>query len=160
MIITEPVGETWKYNQDYHRLANFIGLNDQQKGDFRNAQKVAAIRDYFHKAKTEPEALEQIYKFQKQLGINTQGETLLNQLYQHVRLKQDTVKPTRTETKKTEPKVEKKDEMKDVIEAVANKVASKIRKEMAKTEAPEAKAEVKAEVKPSVSLMDFALGDK
>lgn len=89
---SEPVGEAWKYNQDYHRAADFLGVDKHDRDNFELANKISLIHDYAGmeagSARTE-DALNHMQAMRKKLGVNTQGKTLVNQLYQHVRLEMD-----------------------------------------------------------------------
>jgi hypothetical protein len=85
----KPVSGTataWKYNADYHKMTDYIGLSQEDKMDENIAKKVSFIRDYTN-AKDELDAMVQVRNFRKELGLNTQGKELLDTLYKFLRLK-------------------------------------------------------------------------
>lgn len=92
MPYTEPLGDVWKYDPDYNRAADFLGIDKNQREDIKTAKKISYLIDWASKTrkstKTE-DALWTVNDLRKKLGVNTQGETLLGQLYEFVRLKQD-----------------------------------------------------------------------
>lgn len=89
---TEPVGEPWRYNQDYHRVSDFIGVDRHAREDYGIAQKVSLIRDWAGlqgKDDSTEAALTAIQKLKKQMGVPYQGKALVDEMYQHIRLDMD-----------------------------------------------------------------------
>jgi hypothetical protein len=77
----------WRFNPEYHEFADFLGLKADEKSDESLAQKLSFLHDYTH-ATDILDAKIKIMELQKQLGVNYQGKTLVNHLYQYVRLLQ------------------------------------------------------------------------
>lgn len=91
--MSESIGDTFKYNPEYHKVADFLGVDIHDREDYDLANKISLIRDYAGikgKSDSPEDALWAITDIRKGLGVNTQGRTLVNQLYQHMRLKLDT----------------------------------------------------------------------
>lgn len=84
-------GDTYKYDMNYHKMADFLGLKKDDKMDFDIAQKVAYLRD-FTKEKDELDAMVKIRDVIKQLGVTFQGKELVNHLYKYTRLYQDRIR--------------------------------------------------------------------
>lgn len=88
--MAEILGDEWKYNPEYNRISDLLGIDRFDRENLDIAQKVSLVRDYIDlldgKVSSEHEALQKIYSLKKHLGTNDQGPTLLNQLYQHARL--------------------------------------------------------------------------
>lgn len=92
MAYSEPLGDVWKYDPDYNRAADFLGVDKHQREDVKTAQKISFLVDWAVKTKksAKPEdALWTLNDLRKKLGINNQGESLVGQLFEFVRLKQD-----------------------------------------------------------------------
>lgn len=85
---TEPVGETWQYDEGFHKMSNLMGVDKYDRNDFELAKKLSYLRDSTG-SQDESEAMGKIEDLRKKLGLNTQGKTLIDQLYQHVRLQGD-----------------------------------------------------------------------
>jgi len=85
--ISLPVdgGVPFRTNPDYHKMADFLGLKNEDRLDEEVAQKISYIRD-FTKADNEIEAMVKIKEIKRMLGEPTQGKLLVNKLYQYVRL--------------------------------------------------------------------------
>lgn len=81
---TEPVGEAWQYDPEYHRMSDFLGVDKYERDDFEMAKKVSFLKDWGGEG-----AYNKISDLRKSLGLNTQGKTLIDQLFQHVRLQLD-----------------------------------------------------------------------
>lgn len=116
---TEPVGEAWKYNQDYHRVSEFLGVNKYDRDDYDVAKKVSLIRDWAGlqgKDDSTESALSAIQKWRQKSGIPYQGKQLIHELYQHIRLDMDSkakahINPTNPIKSKPAPKKEVKKDM-------------------------------------------------
>jgi hypothetical protein len=92
MAYTEPLGDVWKYNPDYNRAADFLGIDRHQREDVKLAQKISFLVDWAvstRKSSKPEDALWTLNDLRKKLGVNSQGETLVGQLFEFVRLKQD-----------------------------------------------------------------------
>lgn len=75
----------FKYNYDYHKMADFLGVKKDDKMDKDVAEKIAYIRDYT-KEKDELDAMVKIRDMIKSLGFQSQGKDLIINLYKYVRL--------------------------------------------------------------------------
>lgn len=96
-MYTEPLGDVWKYDPDYNRAADFLGLDRHQREDVKVAKKISFLVDWAVKTKKSgksEDALWTLNDLRKKLGVNTQGETLIGQLFEFVRLKQDRERKT------------------------------------------------------------------
>jgi hypothetical protein len=77
---------------DYHRVAEFLEVNNEDRKDFKLAEKIGYLYDW---AKEETgsddriKRLEAIKGLQKRLGIWQTGKETIKKLYQYVRLDQD-----------------------------------------------------------------------
>lgn len=88
----EEVGEVWKYDPKYHRVADFLGLDFTDRQNYKVWQKVSYLMDAASKKSKSSDVVDhmhQINKLRKNLGIQAQGETLINSLYEMTRLEQD-----------------------------------------------------------------------
>lgn len=107
---SEPVGEAWKYNQDYHRLSEFLGVSKYDRENYDTAKKVSLIRDWAGlqgKDDSTESALKAIQDWKRKAGIPYQGRELIHELVQHIRLDMDRksrahINPT-TPIKSTQP---------------------------------------------------------
>jgi len=90
---TEPLGDSFQYDPDYNRMCDYLGIDVYERRDLKTAQKVSHLTDWAltkSKSKRLEDAMTKITKLIKDKGINnTNGQTLVNQLYQDVRLKED-----------------------------------------------------------------------
>lgn len=92
MNYAEPLGDIWKYDPEYNRAADFLGIDKHQREDVKVAKKLSFLVDWAlasSKSTKQEDALWTINDLRKKLGINSQGETMLGQLFEFVRLKQD-----------------------------------------------------------------------
>src|SRR5882672_4794823 len=90
---TEPLGESWQNNSDYNRAADFLGVNVYDRRDFKIAKKIAALSDWAeHKTgkKDVNSILTEVARLQRTIGSSVVGKTLVDQLYQNMRISQDT----------------------------------------------------------------------
>ena len=81
----EPVGEVWKYDPKYHRVADFLGLDITDRQNYRVWQKVSYLMDQASRKAKSGNIIDQMHaidKLRKSMGIQAQGETLINSLYQ------------------------------------------------------------------------------
>ena len=123
---TEPVGEQWKYDQEYHHMSDFLGVDKYERDDFELVKKISFLRDWA--GKNPQEALGKINDLRKSLGYNTQGKTLVNQLFHNVRLKMDTqrAQPTRTQAPQPQKQTKQTPIQKSIAQAVQTTVQSTI----------------------------------
>lgn len=80
----------WKYDPDYHRLAEFLGVDRFDREDFEIAKKIALIADWagFNKGKDVIAAQESVTKLRHKLGVQFVGKPLVTELYKIIRLDQ------------------------------------------------------------------------
>jgi hypothetical protein len=77
---------------EYHRVAEFLEVNNEERKDFKLAEKIGYLYDW---AKQETgsddriKRLEAIKGLQKRLGIWQTGKETIKKLYQYTRLDQD-----------------------------------------------------------------------
>lgn len=125
----EPLGETWQYHPEYHKMASFLGLDQHDRQDFGVAKKVSLIRDWAGiKGKdTIDDALKTVDGVRKGIGTQARGKTLIDQLFQHIRLDMDSSKqtPLRADGVPHRP-VEKKEKQSSVKNIVQSAVQSSI----------------------------------
>lgn len=89
---SEPMGENWKYNPDYHRVTDFLGIDKYDREKYDVASKVSFLVDWgesMSKSRKIEDVLWRLNDLRKKLGVNTQGKTLLNQVYEYARLESD-----------------------------------------------------------------------
>ncbi len=89
---SEPIGDSFKYNQDYNRASDFLGIDKNQRESIKVAEKISYLVDWAYQQNKNTDvqgALLKINKLRKELGLNSQGELLLGQLFEFVRLKAD-----------------------------------------------------------------------
>ena len=131
---SEPVGETWKYNPDYHRVVDFLGVDKHDRENYDVASKVSYLVDWAADkggAKDFDSALSAINKVRKETGTQVQGKTLVNQLYHYVRLLKSPVKPQLAKTlPKAPPKATQKpqNDFKDTITQSVTKMTAPLQK--------------------------------
>lgn len=128
---SEPVGEAWKYDPQYHRVSDFLGINVYDRNEDHLAKKVLAIREWANqegKSDDTTQALTQISKFQRKQGYQMVGKSLVNQLYQDIRLHQDQQRsqPSTQKTQKTVLKSKPNNIQKAVAETVQQSVAGMV----------------------------------
>lgn len=85
----EPVGDVWKYNPEYHKVTDFLGVDKYDREDHDLASKVSYLVDWAADkggAKDFQGALNAINGLRKESGVQYQGKALVNQLYQFARL--------------------------------------------------------------------------
>ena len=89
----EILGDAYKYDPEYHRLCDFLGVDRDTRSDYDVAKKISLIADWGKKmAGNTNDGVEirgEIKSLQRRLGISLQGKTLVNKLYQWVRLDMD-----------------------------------------------------------------------
>lgn len=83
-----PIGtkaDGFKYNKDYHQMADFLGLQAEDKMDEELAGKIAQIRDWIDE-KDELEAMIKIKTMIRELGVSVKGKELVIELYKFAKL--------------------------------------------------------------------------
>jgi len=116
MAFTEPLGDVWKYDPDYNAAADFLGIDKYKRERIEVASKISYIIDWAspkNKTFKLEDSLWAINDLRKKLGISGQGEALVGQLFEFVRLKQDRERKT--------PEVPYKEVMSQMIEERRNK---------------------------------------
>lgn len=81
-------GEAYRFDPKYHRMTDFLGLQEGDKFDTDTANKIAFIRD-FTGEKSETDAMIKIKKIIRKMGIPVKGKELVKTLFQYARLKSD-----------------------------------------------------------------------
>jgi hypothetical protein len=114
---SEPVGETWNLDPEYHKVSDFLGVNIYDRNDSELAKKVYALKDWAMETgngKTITSALMQMRTLQRELGHQFIGKPLILEMYKTVRLneayKQERSlpeQPIKNQTVKPEVKAEK-----------------------------------------------------
>ncbi len=95
-VQTEPLGQTYTYNQDYHKMADFLGINIYDRSNDELAKKVSALADWAQNKTGKKDihtTLTEVAKLQKSLGVHFIGRPLVTELYKHMRLSQDNALP-------------------------------------------------------------------
>ena len=127
---SEPVGQPWQYSKDYHQIADFLGLNIYDRDDSELHKKISHIQEWGG-GEDMQKVLSQVAKLRKELGVQFIGKPLVKELYQSVRLKQDSQrvkvepsfeKPAEKAIEKTSVKPKGNPLQKAVSEAVAQTV--------------------------------------
>lgn len=131
----ELKADTYMYNTDYHRFADFVGVDEHRRKNSQVAEKLSFIYDWAREqvGRDDRETIMRALRdYQKGLGDNSAGETLLNRLYRDIRLGVD------GQRMKSKPKAEapKKSAPTDIQKTVAKKiepVVKNIEKQVEKT---------------------------
>jgi len=128
----EEVGEMWKYDRGFHRLADFLGVDREKRNDARMAKKMFYLIERASiKAKSKDiiKIMNQIDKMRKDTGESYQGELLINRLYQDQRLSHDTQASTDWEAVKmlqkdeeTQPKPKKAVKTESNLKAIQSQI--------------------------------------
>lgn len=131
---TDAVGETWQYDPDYHRTADYMGIDAHERDDVRVAQKVSVLRDWAKEngAENLEDALGRIHDLRRNLGTQSHGKALINELYQHLRFQSKSPQKTKG-VKKASPKQSKPktDPLSKVVQqSVEGRIADIVRKTM------------------------------
>jgi len=123
MSYSEPIGDQWRYDPEYNRVAEFLGLDRFKREDFDIAKKIATIRDYLDldgKITRVDQVLTKLDSIRKKMGTNEKGESLVNDMFQKVRLDMDRrrmesvlPKVQKTPEKKVEKNVDRKIDTKE-----------------------------------------------
>lgn len=123
---SEPVGEAWKYNPEYHKVTDFLGVDRYDREDYGVASKVSYLVDWAADkggAKSFEDALSHINKVRKETGTQVKGKTLVNELYQYVRLLKNPQTPQLNKTLPKAPPKEEKPAGMDLKTSIAQSVS-------------------------------------
>lgn len=129
---SEPLGDAFRYNPDYHRVAEFLGVDKYDREDYGTASKISIIRDWAgiqSKSETTEGALLAIDDLRKQLGFQFIGKPLVNEMYKAIRLEMDTARanvlyqPIPPKTKKEKGTIEEA-----ITEAVQGTITEVVKK--------------------------------
>lgn len=80
--------DAWKYNPDYYKMADFLGIKHEDKVDDEVARKVLYLKEFTGSSN----AVDAMYKIRSmihQMGISSKGKDALIQVYRYARLQQD-----------------------------------------------------------------------
>lgn len=118
MPYQDLIGDKYKYDPNYHKTAEFFGLNQFDREDFNLVKKMSFIYDWGGKISGDDQVqqvLTEIYKLKKELGVQSTGKILINELYQYLKL-ESPIKQVKDAVKKTINKITKpKEEVKITI---------------------------------------------
>ena len=129
--------DSFKYSTDYHRFSSFLGVDRMKRGNRQLAQKVSTIYDWAKEqvGRDDHETIMfAVRDYQKGLGVNFSGETLVNHLFRNIRL--DATGKIAKEKVKPKVVAKKKSKPVDIQATVQKKVApamKKIEKEVQRT---------------------------
>ena len=116
----EPLGDVWQYDPNYHRTAEFLGVNEYDRKDYELASKISFLTDWADKTgkKDISDKLITIDSLRKQVGTQAIGKILVNQLYQQIRLSPSPKKvlASTTQPKPANKSTSFKDTMKQTIQ--------------------------------------------
>lgn len=144
-VLSEP----WKYDISYHRFVDFLGLDKYKRDNQGIAEKVALVYDWAKEIVGRDDItaiMSAVNAFQRDLGTNAIGETLLNILHRNIRLDMTGQTPTVPKKKKVEKKEEKKKEV-SLLDKGLEKTMKPIKKKIQK----EVKERIKTTIDESVS---------
>lgn len=86
--IKPTLTDSYKYNQDYHKVADFLGVTGDDKMDEDIAGKISFLTDYTGKS----DPLDVMVAFRdmiRELGVSMQGPELVKMMYKYARLAQE-----------------------------------------------------------------------
>jgi hypothetical protein len=81
-------GDAFKLDPNYHKLADLLGLRDDERMDLDIAHKLSFLRDWTGET-DEVDALLKIKQMSKELGLTTKGKELTKSLFVYARLIND-----------------------------------------------------------------------
>ena len=102
----EPVGDVWKYNPEYNRVNDFLGVDKHDREKHDVASKISYLVDWAADkggAKDFQEALNAINGLRRETGVQLRGIALVNHLYQYSRLGVGQKSPKPVQPAKTVP---------------------------------------------------------
>lgn len=149
----KDTGIDYKYNTEYHRFCDDLGVDKYKRDDARVAQKVALIYDWA-KEQTETEdggkISVAIRDLTRTLGVqNTQGELLVDHLFRWIRVDMDGERVRMQE--KTKELVEKELQIKQQITAIEPKISNEELETRVKLGMKDIQKQIKRRVKSQVT---------
>lgn len=148
LAVADP--DAYKYNIDYHRFSDYLGIDRYKRDNRELAGRVSLIYDWAKEqvGKDDRETIiRAVREYMKSLGTQLQGESLVDHLYRNIRLDLtgETVKAKRTaEEEKIKEEKEAALKKKDpVVEVKVGPLMKKIQKQVKKA--------VKTQIEKSVS---------
>lgn len=91
-MVTEVGNDNYRYDPDYNQFADFLGVDAEMRGDHDLAQKIDLIYQWGERQAKSSDRVDvslSIKSLKDLIGLNVQGKTLVDKLYQWVRLDQD-----------------------------------------------------------------------
>lgn len=82
----------FKDDIEYHRTADFLGIDNEDRNDFKLANKISTVYDWGSKksgSEDRIDALMEIKNLQRRIGLQGQGTDVLKKLYKWIRLDSD-----------------------------------------------------------------------
>jgi len=120
----------YKYNPNFHKFAEFLGLNKFSRENYELAKKVSFIYDWAKEqvGRDDPDTIMRaVNNLQHNLGTTTVGKPLIDLLHKQIRLDSTSPKPKFTKHK---PVRAKPDIVTESIEKAMRPVERRIRKEI------------------------------
>lgn len=102
-MATDIFIDSYRYNPDYHRFADMMGVDRDSRNDIKVAKKMALLYDWasIDTGRKDLEGIvERIEGLRKEQGVSFMGHELVNYLYQKVRIHMDKVKEAAQELEK------------------------------------------------------------
>ena len=110
------LGDAWRYDPEYHKVADFLGVNKYDREDSSMAEKLDLIYSWAqiqNKGTSKQDVMWALFNLKKELGLPVQGKLLVDELNQYVRLQMDSKRSKEIEQekkdKRLEPKVKKEE---------------------------------------------------
>lgn len=108
---------SYRYDPKYHRLADLLGVNKDDKLDSHLARKISLLADW-SKQKSKSDSPDDIYavieSLSRKLGVQFIGKTLVDHLYQRVRVEMDTKREIESEQKQKESLRKRQEEYENI----------------------------------------------
>lgn len=148
----EQPSDSWKYNPEYHRTAEFLGIDKYDREDYETANRVAFLVDWAKEQNNNDDYLKAVVKLdelRRDLGVTYQGRLLVNSLYQQVRVMLD--------RQRVEDKIVAEQKQK-VVQQAEEQVKAKLRMENIKPEFDE--KDIEQKVKESMRAVNRQIKQK
>jgi len=90
--MTEVSSDNYRFDPDYNHFADFLGVETGDRGNYDLASKIDLIYQWGERQGRSQDRVDvslAIKNLKDYLGLNVTGKTLVNKLYQWVRLDQD-----------------------------------------------------------------------
>jgi hypothetical protein len=141
----------YKYNVDYHRFSDYLGIDKYKREDRQLAGRVSLVYDWAKKqvGRDDREAITRaVREYARGLGTQLQGESLVDHLYNNIRLDMSGDNSEEVKAEEDEKIAEEKDKaLKNkedpVVEVKVGPLMKKIQKQVKKA--------VKKQIEKSVS---------